>query len=154
MSRLGFFLLGSSLLAVGCAHKDNNPQQTMAPPPGWTSSPPPGAVVAPAPSPGCSSCAGSAPVVNAPRYSPPIPAAPPLTSNVQTQTIVTPVVVQQPVVVTAPPANGPIQAAFNPSIPFLEPAKLGVVQIEETPAIPVPPTDVPEAQITSSPTKS
>ncbi len=153
MSRLGFFLLGSSLLAAGCAHKDNNAQQSMAPPPGWTSSPPPGAVVAPAPS-GCSSCQGSNPVVNAPRYTPPMPAAPPLTSNVPVQTVVSPVVVQQSAVVTAQPAGGPIQAAFKPSIPYLESAKLGVVQIDETPAIPVPPTDTPEANTTSTPARN
>lgn len=83
-----------------------------------------------------------------------MPAAPPLTSNVSVQTVLTPVVVQQPAVATAQPANGPIQAAFKPSIPYLESAKLGVVQIEETPAIPVPPTDTPDANTTSAPAKN
>jgi len=53
----------------------------------------------------------------------------------------------------SPVANGPIQAAFKPSIPFLESAKLGIIQVEDAPAIPVPPTDVPEAQIASAPAK-
>src|SRR5438128_2721700 len=123
MSRLGLFLLVSSFLAVGCAHKNTDPQQMMAPPPGWSASPPPGAVVAPAPS-GCSSCAGSNPVVNAPRYSPPIPAAPPLSSATPGLSIGSPV--------SPPPAMGPIQAAFKPSIPYLESARLGVIQAEET----------------------
>jgi hypothetical protein len=155
MSRLGFFLLAAGLLTVGCAH--NNPPQAVAPPPGYYTSPPPGAVVAPAPSPGCSSCQGSNPVVNAPHYSPPMPAAPPLTSSVPNQVIVNPVNAAPPAatVASAPPVtHGPIQAAFKPSIPFLESAKLGIVQAEDAPTIPVPPTDAPEAQITSTPAKS
>lgn len=83
-----------------------------------------------------------------------MPAAPPLTSNVPVQTVITPVVVQQPAIVAAQPTNGPIQAAFKPSIPYLESAKLDVVQIDETPAIPVPPTDTPEANTTSAPAKN
>ncbi len=153
MSRLGFFLLGAGLLTVGCTHNNTNPQQAVAPPPGYYTSPPPGAVVVPAPSPGCSSCQGSNPVVNAPRYSPPVPAAPPLTSVVPNQVIVNPASAS-PTVASAPPtANGPIQAAFKPSIPFLESANLGIIQVEDAPTIPVPPTDVPEAQITSAPAK-
>ena len=94
-------------------------------------------------------------MVNAPHYSPPIPAAPPLTSVVPNQIIVGPVNAPPAAVASAPPvANGPIQAAFKPSIPFLESAKIGIVQVEDAPTIPVPPSDAPEAQITSTPAKS
>lgn len=138
------FLAGSSVLTVGCATKNPDPQQQMAPP-GWNAAPPPGAMVAPAPS-GCSSCGASNPVVNAPRYAPPMPASPPLTSVTPGLSMGTPVSTAQ--------AMGPIQAAFTPTALPIETARFGVVQVEESTSIPVPPTDKTEEQKTGNVTKS
>lgn len=128
MFRISSLLLFSTLFNVGCSTTNSNPPVAMAPPPGWTAAPP---ITAPAPTPGCSSCAGGAPVVNAPRYSPPFPASPPLTSATPGLSIGFPV--------STPVAHGPIQAAFTPIGSSIESAKLGIIQVEETPTIPVPP---------------
>ncbi len=133
LRRSTFLLLGISLIS-GCAHTRNEPVP-QAPPPGWQGAP---AMVAPAPS-GCSSCGGSQPVVNAPRYSPPMPAGPAMPA----------VGVALNTPVSAPAAYGPIQAAFKPTVLPIESARIGTLQIDETPEIPLPPANQQEAQTTS-----
>lgn len=132
LSTCGLFF-GTTLIA-GCAHSRNEPMPP-APPPGWQGAP---AMVAPAPS-GCSSCGGSQPVVNAPRYSPPIPAGPAMP----------PVGVALNAPVSAPAAMGPIQAAFKPTVLPIESARIGTIQMDETPEIPLPPVNQQESQTTS-----
>ncbi|MBL8824155.1 MAG: hypothetical protein JNJ77_16335 [Planctomycetia bacterium] len=132
LPRSTFFLVGLSLVS-GCAHTRNEPVPA-APPPGWQGAP---AMVAPAPS-GCSSCGGSQPVVNAPRYSPPMPAGPAMPA--------VGVALNSPV--TAPPAMGPIQAAFKPTVLPIESARIGTLQIDETPGIPLPPAEQQDAHTT------
>jgi hypothetical protein len=132
MSRLAIFLYSFSLLAIGCSSTRQEPPPPMAPPPGWGGAP----MVAPAPS-GCSSCGAANPVINAPRYSPPIPSAPPMTYATPGLSLGSPV--------SPPPVVGPLQVAFKPYVPPLE-ASLGTIQLEESPTIPVPPTDNPATE--------
>lgn len=135
MFRIASLLLTASLIS-GCATNRDQQPPPMSPPPGWQGTP---AMVAPAPS-GCSSCGNQAPVVAAPRYTPPMPASPPLTSNISTQPTL--VAIGSPVAIPKQP--GPLQIAFKPSIPPIESARIGSVQVEqdETTAIPVPPAEV------------
>jgi hypothetical protein len=127
MTRLSLFFSFSGILALnGCSHTKQE-AATVPPPPGYFGGP----VVAPVPS-GCSSCGGSNPVVNAPRYSPPIPAAPPLVSNTPGLSLGTPV--------SAPPSMGPLQTAFKPYVPPID-ARLGIIQVDNSPTIPLPPAE-------------
>jgi len=43
--------------------------------------------------------------------------------------------------ISPPPAMGPLQVAFKPSVAPFETAKLGGVQVEEATSIPVPPAE-------------
>ena len=43
--------------------------------------------------------------------------------------------------VSAAPVMGPLQVAFKPSIAPIETAKLGMVEVDETTSIPVPPVE-------------
>lgn len=49
---------------------------------------------------------------------------------------------------------GPIQAAFTPTVLPIESGRLGAIQIDDSPTIPTPPSDQPDALSTSNPTKS
>lgn len=84
--------------------------------------PPPAVGVVPAPG-GCSSCASS-PISAMPHYGPPTPAPPPIAT--------------QPTVLGAPVITNQVQ--FRPAAPV---ARFGAIEIDETNAIPLPPSDVP-----------
>lgn len=138
-------LLSTAILFTGCMSR-----RAEQPPPGWQGAPPaPNGMVVPAPAPsGCNSCGGQASVIAAPRYTPPMPASPPLTSNVVTPPQV--VVLGSPVASAKQP--GPLQVAFKPSLPPIETAKLGVLEVEAeaTTVLPVPPVENVEGKISGS----
>ncbi len=120
------------LLTVGCAHTNQSATQPppAAPPPGW------GMTAAPAPS-GCSSCGGTSPVVNAPRYAPPTAAPPPVIDQ--------PHVLGSPITESARLQTLAQQSAFRP--PLVAPAaRLGTIITEES-TLPVPPSDSPAPPI-------
>lgn len=133
--RLAIFTLVA--FSVGCSSTKNEPQ---SPPPGFA--PAMGytpQMVAP-PSSGCSSCGGSTPVVNAPRYTPPMTASPAIPQTLTQATPGSGLTLGTPV--SAAPVMGPLQVAFKPSIAPIETAKLGMVEVEETStSIPVPPVE-------------
>lgn len=120
--------------SIGCSstkHEPQSPPPGFAPAMGYTPQ-----MVTP-PSSGCSSCGASSPVVNAPRYTPPMTASPAIPQTMSQAasglTLGSPV--------SASPVMGPLQVAFKPSAAPIETAKLGMVEVDVANSIPVPPAE-------------
>jgi hypothetical protein len=122
--------------SIGCSSTKNEPQ---SPPPGFAPAMGYTPQMVTPPSSGCSSCGASSPVVNAPRYTPPMTASPAIPQTLKQAAPATGLALGTPV--SAAPVMGPLQVAFKPSIAPIETAKLGMVEVDETTSIPVPPVE-------------